>query len=49
MIEMECPWCGEGQAVDPLSVTADVEFACERCGTVVRYVDEAQEALPLAA
>ena len=49
MIEMQCPWCAEDQAVDPLSARADVEFTCERCGTVVLYADESEEALPLAA
>jgi hypothetical protein len=49
MIEIACPWCTDGQDVAlPLAQTSE-DFTCESCGTVVHFVDEAAEALPLAA
>ena len=49
MIEIECPWCTDSLIVEMPSAQASEAFTCERCGTVVHFVDVAAEALPLAA
>jgi hypothetical protein len=49
MIEFECPWCAEGQPIEPVQAHVIDEFSCDTCGTVVRVVDEPAERLPLAA
>lgn len=50
MIAIACPWCEDDAPMDPdVLRAAGGSYTCPACLTTVELVDDAEDALPLAA